>query len=146
MPFALEQLTQGLSVLGVLHSQSLAAGTDNSITNIDFSRFQRILWILDVGVLGASATVDLKLQHSATSGGTYTDITGTAITQITTNNHVVTIELRADQMPSNDRYIRHNLVVGVAASQLAVIVLGGEAEWKPGKSQDIAAVAQRLVL
>ena len=146
MPFALEQLSQGLTVLGVLHSQSLGAGTDNSITNIDFSKVERMMWIIDVGSVGAAGTVDFKLQESKTSGGTYQDIAGTAITQVTASNKVVTVELRADQLDAGYRYVRHNLVIGTNAVQVCVLALGGEAEYKPAKSQDIATVAQRLVL
>jgi hypothetical protein len=146
MPFALEQLSQGLTFVGALHSQSLGAGTDNSITNIDMSKLQRLMFIIDVGSVGAAGTVDFKLQSSATSGGTYADITGTAITQVTASSKIVTVELRADQLPAGQRYVRHNLVIGTNAVQVAVLALGGEAEYKPAKSQDIAAVSQRLVL
>ncbi len=141
-----EQLTQGLTVLGVLHSQNLAAGTDNSITNIDLSKVRRILFVIDVGSLGASGTVDFKLQEAKTSGGAYQDIAGTSITQVvTTGNKVVTVEVRDDQLDAGYQFVRHNLVIGANAVQVCVIALGGEAEQKPAKAQDIAAVAQRVV-
>jgi hypothetical protein len=148
-----EQLTQQLGILGHLPPQSLAVGTDNSITNIDMSKFKRVLWILDVGAFGASGTVDFKIQESKTSGGAYQDISGTAITQLQAgggNNRLVTVEFRQDQLDPGYQFIRHNLVIGTAASQVCVICLAGEAIHKPeGGSvggQDIAAVAQRLVL
>jgi hypothetical protein len=63
MPFAMEQLSQGLTVLGSLPPQSLAAGTDNSITNIDMRNVQRIMWIIDVGSVGGAGTVDFRSQR-----------------------------------------------------------------------------------
>jgi hypothetical protein len=146
MPFALEQLSQGLTVLGYLAPSNHATGADVSITNIDISKIRRLLVVVQTGVLGASATVDCKLQSSATSGGAYSDIAGSPITTITANNKVATIEIRDDEMPSGNRWLQVNLAVGTAASQVGVIVLGAEAEFKPAKSQDIAAVTQRLVV
>jgi hypothetical protein len=147
MPFALEQLSQGLTVLGQLPSQSLGTGTDNSITNIDMSKIQRLLFVLNIGSVGAGpGTVDFKLQQSATSGGTYSDLTGTAITTISANNKVATVEIRADQLAAGNRYVRHNLAIGTNAVIIGVIALGGEAEYKPASKQDSAVVAQRLVL
>src|SRR5947209_7729630 len=103
MPFALETLNQALALLGKLPPQSLAAGTDTSITNIDLSKIRRLLVVLMTGALGTSATVDMKLRASKTSGGTYTDITGAAITQLvkaSNDNNIATIEVRDDQLES----------------------------------------------
>ena len=41
----------------------------------------------------SSYTVDAKVQHCATSGGSYTDVSGAAITQITTDGAQKTIRL-----------------------------------------------------
>ncbi len=145
-----EQLTQALTILGHLPSQNLAAGTDNSITNLDLSKVRRLMFVLSIGSVGASGTVDFKLQASKTSGGTYSDISGSSITQVTAGNKVVTVEVRDDELTAlvgqGYQYVRHNLVIGTNAVQVAVIALGGEAEYKPAKSQDIAAVTQRVVV
>jgi hypothetical protein len=107
---------------------------------------QRIMWIIDVGSVGGAGTVDFKVQESKTSGGTYQDVSNTAITQVTASNKIVTVELRADQLDAGYRYVRHNLVIGTNAVLVAVLALGGEAEYKPAKANDIGAVSQRLVL
>jgi hypothetical protein len=141
-----EQMTQALSVLGKLDPQSLAAGTDTSITNIDMSKFRRLMFIVEVGSVGAAGTVDFKLQESKTSGGTYQDISGTAITQITATGKIATVEIRAEQLDAGYQFVRHSLTIGGNAVLVGVVALGGEAVEKPGKAQDIAAVAQRVVL
>ena len=45
--------------------------------------------------------MDFKLQEAKTSGGTYQDIAGTAITQVTVSNKIVTVEVRSDQLAAS---------------------------------------------
>lgn len=144
-----EQMSQGLSIAGnPIHSQSLAAATPTGTGGIDMSKFRRALFILDVGVFGASATVDMKLQESP-DNSTWTDLAGNgvAITQLTAgggNNRLATLEARAGQLTK--RYLRVLVTVGTAATQVCCIALGGEAISKPGAQNDVAAVAQRSVV
>jgi len=144
-----EQMTQGLAIVGLTPPQSLSPGTDTTITNIDMSKYRRLLVIIEVGAFGASATVDAKLRESKTSGGTYQDISGAAITQLTAaggNNKIATIELRAGQLDPGYQFVQLSLTVGTAATQVAAIALGGEAEHKPGNAGNIAGVKQQVVL
>lgn len=150
MPFALEQLTQGLTVLAKLDPQSMAAGTDISMTNIDMQKVRRLMLLGLVGNIGAAGTVDCKLRASKTSGGAYTDIAGAAITQITVTGKVFSIEVRDDQLESivgaGYRFVQVSLTIGVNAVFVGAVVLAGEAEYKPAKLNDIAAVIQRVVV
>ena len=145
----LEQLTQRLTVLGATPPQSLGIGTDLTTINIDMSKVRRLIVFVMTGVMGTSGTVDAKLRASKTSGGTYADIPGASITQITANNKVASIEVRDDELVSlvgnGYRYVELSLTVGTAASQVAALALGGNAEQDPAKAQDIAAVTQRVV-
>lgn len=145
-----EQLTQGLTVLAKLDPVSQAAGTTTPMTDIDMSLVRRLMIILQIGSVGASGTVDAKLRASKTAGGAYTDITGAAITQVTVSNKVVTIEIRDDELPgivgAGYRYVQLSLTIGANAVLVAGVALGGEAEHKPAKANDIAAVTQRLVV
>ena len=150
MPFALEQLTQGLTVLAKLDPQSMAAGTDTSMTNIDMSKVRRLMLVGLVGSVGAAGTVDCKLRAAKTSGGAYTDIAGGAITQITAGSKVFTIEVRDDELTSivgqGYQFVQVSLTIGVNAVFVSAVVLGGQAAQKPAKASDIAAVIQRLVV
>jgi len=58
---------------------------------------------------GTSPTCDFKLQESDTSGGTYTDISGAAITQITT---VASVQKIAFEVAAAKKFIRGVLDVG----------------------------------
>jgi hypothetical protein len=146
-----EQMSQGLSIAGApIHSVSLAAATPTGTGGIDMQKFRRALFILDVGVFGASATVDMKLQESP-DNSTFTDLAGTntSITQLAVgggNNRLATLEARAGQLSAGKRYLRALVTVGAAATQICCIALGGEAVSKPGAANDVAAVAQRNVV
>ncbi len=144
-----EQLTQALAVVGAIHAVSHATGTDVTITDIDIAKYKRLLFLIDVGAIG-TGTVDAKLRESKTAGGTYQDISGGAITQITASSKITTIEIRADELDAGYEFVQLSLTVGTAAVLLAVLVLGGEGVHKPvGGSvggNDIAAVTQRLVV
>jgi hypothetical protein len=149
MPFALEQLTQALTILGKLDPVSQSAATV-TITDLDIKLVRRLMFLIQVGSVGGAGTVDAKLRASKTSGGTYTDVTSSSITQVTTSNKVVTIEVRDDQLENivgaGYRYVQLSLTVGTNAVLISAIALGAEAEYKPAKANDIAAVAQRLIV
>ena len=143
-----EQLTQALALAGApIHPASVAAGTADT-GGIDMQKFRRATFILDVGAFGASATVDMKLQES-TDNSSFTDLAGTgvSITQLAAaggNNRLATLEVRAGQLTK--RYVRARVTVGTAATTLQCLALGGEAVDKPASANDVAAVAQRLVV
>ncbi len=140
MPFALEQLTQGLAVAGQIKSQTLNNSND-SCTDIDMSKFRRVLVVVNVGANTGSLVV--KLQDATSKGGTYADISGAALTAITAANKVATIEIRDDQTRG---WLKVVATEGNSSNcAVGCLALGGEGDWKPANAQDIAAVTQRLV-
>ena len=141
-----EQLSQALSIAAAELdpvSQGVATVTSGGV---DMSKFERVLFLLMVGSVGAAGTVDAKLQESATSGGTYTDIAGASITQITASNKIATLEIKATQLSSGKTAVRLSLTVAVNAVLIAVLPIAGEAKQKPASAQDVAAVVQRKVV
>ena len=140
-----EQLSQALSIAATeLDPVSQGAATVTS-GGVDMSKFERVMFVVMVGAV-TTGTVDAKLQESATSGGTYTDISGASITQITTSNKIATLEIKATQLSAGKQFVRLSLTVGTAATLIAVLPLAGEARQKPASAQDIAAVTQRKVV
>lgn len=110
-----------------------AVGTITSAW-VDASRFHALLAIVQVGDLGASATVDAKLQQATDSAGAGAkDVPGTAITQITAGDDIALINVdhgRLD-LANNYRYVRLQIVVGTAASEFSGLVLGFGARYGP---------------
>jgi hypothetical protein len=76
------QWTDRCTVNVSLAPVSKSAGTTTG-SAIDLTGYQSGVLIVNAGVIASSGTVDCKVQSSATSGGTYADITGAAITQMT---------------------------------------------------------------
>lgn len=78
--------------------QSLVSATRTSSGNGSAVDMQdcgpEVAAVLDVGtVTGTTPTLDVKLQESDTSGGTYSDISGATFTQVTASNNQQTIQV-----------------------------------------------------
>jgi hypothetical protein len=134
------------AVLGGVHAVSQSVGT--VVTGwLDVSKFDKILAVIDAGVLGASATLDAKIQQATSSGGAGAkDITGKSITQLTKaggdDNKWALINLAAEELDvaGGFKYIQLSLTVGTAASLVSALVLGFDARYAPGSDYDAAAV------
>jgi hypothetical protein len=154
MPFALEQMTQGLSINSVTNYQAVNNTSLNTAV-VDMQKFQRVMFLGAVPSLGAAGTLDGRLQSNAKSdfSGTVNNIASTNLTQITTsttpgNNAVFTLEVRADQLTAGDRYVRLQLTGGGNSINVGPIIgLGGEAEFKPASQNDVSNtyLSQRIV-
>jgi len=118
-----------LAVLGTIDPVSQAAGTV-STGWLDQSQYLAVMAVIQTGVLGASATVDAKLQQATDSSGTGAkDITGKSITQIVKasgDNKQAIINMKEADLDTEGgfRYVRLSITVGTAASLVAATVYG----------------------
>ena len=64
-------------------------------TAIDGRGFQYAVFIVSAGTIAGSGTAVVQIESSATSGGTYTDVTGAVVTA-DTDGEVLTIAVRLD--------------------------------------------------
>jgi hypothetical protein len=154
MPFALERLTEGLSVADVLNQQSVSNASINS-AGIDMTKFRRALYLIQAGSLGAAGTLDGRLQScsAANFASGVHNIANSNLTQILTastpgNNAVATVECRDIDLTAGDRYLRLQLTGGGNALTVGAVGLGGEADEKPGKLADVnnTYLSQRVVV
>lgn len=121
--------SENLAVLATLDPISQAAAT---VTTgwVDASKFAEILAVIQTGVMGASGTLDAKLQQATDGTGTGAkDVTGKAITQIVKasgDNKQAMINLRPEQLDVNGgfRFVRLSITVGTAASLINALLLG----------------------
>ncbi len=92
----------------VLAAASRSASANG--TGIDVSAYEGVGIVIfeAANVSGTSPTCDFKLQESDTSGGTYTDISGAAITQITT---VAGVQKIAFEVAAAKKFIRGALAL-----------------------------------
>lgn len=141
-----QSMSESLSVLATIDPISQGAGTANSGW-VRMATMKRLLALVDVGVFGASATVDAKLQQATSSAGAGAkDITGKAITQLLAaggNNRQAVINLADDELDVANGfvYVQLSITVGTAATLISGLVLGG-ASYQPADGYNQAGVAQ----
>ena len=143
------RLAEVLSVLATIDPVSQGAGT---ITTgwIAAANHERFLATVQTGVMGASGTVDAKLQQATDSSGTgVKDVTGKAIVQILKaagDNKQALINLRGDELDiaNSFNYFRLSVTVGTAASLISAQVQGGVAKNMPASGLNQAGVVQNI--
>jgi hypothetical protein len=133
-----ETLTQGLSVADVVNTQSINNTNLNTI-GVNMAVFKRLMYVVQAGSLGAAGTLDGRLQSCANSNfaSNVHNITSSNFTQITANNALATVEVRADevaQQNAGDQFVRLQLTGGGNAITVGAIGLAGDAVRKPGGS------------
>jgi hypothetical protein len=108
-------------------SQGVATVTTGWVKASDYNQ---LLALLALGVMGASGTVDAKLQQATDSGGSGAkDVTGSNITQMvkaTDDNKFSFINLDPQRLDVNGgfSYVRLSVTVGTAASLIYGALLG----------------------
>ena len=141
------QPSERVTIAGIASPQTIA-NTPVVTSPVDMSRFQEALFVLSMGAM-ASETMDFKLQASATSGGTYADIPGRAITTIaagSTSNKQALINMKAEKMPTGTQFVRGSAVTGGATGGPASITaLGAEPRFGPASDDKLASVVQIII-
>ncbi len=126
-------ITSRVKAVQSLKADNYAVATANGVA-VDTTGFDEAMVILDAGTVGASGTVNAKVQESDTSGGTYTDITGAAFTQITASNDDAIYVGRLKLGPGRKAFIRAVAVVGTAACDLGMSVVLGRSWSQPSQA------------
>jgi len=131
-------------IAGVIDPDAYTAAA-YSTAWISMRDFGSILATVMAGTLGASATLDAKLEQATDSSGTgVKDITGKAITQLTQagtdSDKQAQINCRADELDVDNSfdYARLTVTVAVATSDIGAIVQGFDARYQP--AADLASV------
>lgn len=138
-----------VAILATLDPVSQAAATVQTGW-VSAAAFHNFCAVVQTGVLGASATVDAKIQQATSSGGAGAkDVTGKALVQIVKasgDNKQATIDFRADDLDQLNGYsfVRLQLTVGTAASLIAAQLLGFNPRNAPASVSDQAAVVQHV--
>jgi hypothetical protein len=144
-----QKFNESLAVLATIDPVSQGAGT---VTTgwVDQSVFFALAAVIQTGVLGASATVDAKLQQAVDNSGTSAkDITGKAITQIVKasgDNRQAIIQMKEADLDTEGgfRYVRLSITVGTAASLVSATLYGLIARFQPASAYNQAGVVQAV--
>jgi hypothetical protein len=116
-----------------------ANALNTNLTAIDMSLWSEIAVILQYGVVAASETLALTVQDSATSGGSYVQISGKLWNGINTDDgRIIWINVLAEEMNPGARFIKvfYNFS---AHSALASILVLGRANNPPATDNKLAA-------
>ena len=145
--FPNSKASEMLAVLATIDPASQAAGA-LSTGWVSVANHLGFLAVVQTGVLGASATVDAKLQQALDSSGTGAkDISGKAITQIvkaTGDNKQALINIKPEELDTVNGFgfVRVTVTVGVAASITSAQLLGVNPRFAPADAANQAAVVQ----
>jgi len=134
------------AVLGTIDPDAYAAGATSSDW-CDLTKFEAVMAIVMAGTLGASATLDAKLEQATDSSGTGAkDITGKTITQFTQagtdSDKQAIINVRGEELDvdNNFTHVRLTMTVAVATSDAGGILLGMYPRFGPASGSDLASV------
>ncbi|MCK5564543.1 MAG: hypothetical protein KAJ07_04800 [Planctomycetes bacterium] len=141
-----EKLHELLAVVATIDPDAYATGTFTTDW-VDMKFVQEVLFVVQVGIITASGTVDFKIEQAKTStGGTTINLaTGTlSITQLDTgdNDSQVLVDVEAEDLTQLYRYVRGSLTILVAGADAAVLAIGGLARFNPASDNDLASVAE----
>lgn len=142
--------SENIGVLATLDAASVAAST---VTTgwVNAGVWLHILALIKTGALGASATVDAKLQQATDSVGTGAkDIAGKSITQIVAasgNNKQVFINLKGQELDVTNgfAFVRLSVTVAVAASIVDATLFGMIPRYGSAEALNQAATIQIVV-
>jgi len=137
------------AVVGVIDPDAYAAST---VTTgwVKASDFQQLMAIIQAGTLGASATLDAKIEQASDSGGTGAkDLTGSDITQLTQagtddSDKQAVINFRADDLDIQNgfEYVRVSMTIGIATSDAGAVLFGMNARTGVASDSDASSVAE----
>jgi len=138
--------SQRAAVVGIIDPDAYAAGTYKTVW-VNMEYFETLMFIVQAGDLGSSATLDARVEQATDSSGTSAkNVTGKSITQLTQagtdSNKQAIINLVADEMDVTNSFTHARLymTVGTATSDAGAIVLGLDPHYGPANDNDLSSV------
>jgi hypothetical protein len=147
--FPNSKASEMLAILATIDPASQAAGAV-STGWVPVANYLGFLALVQTGVLGASATVDAKLQQATDASGTGAkDVTDKALAQIvkaTGDNKQALINFKPEDLDTVNGFgfVRLTLTVGAAASITSAQLIGVNPRFAPADAGNQAAVVQIL--
>lgn len=136
-------LSEILAVCATIDPEAQAASAVDTDV-IDMANFDRVLFIVQVGEIGSSGTVDFAVKSDSASGGSYatTQASMTQLTQAGSDaDKTVLVEVRGyDVAADGHRYIKGTLTTATAASDVAVVAIGTLRKYAPASLYDLTSV------
>ena len=135
-----------VAILAAIDPDAASAGTVTTAW-IDVTNWQNLMAIVMAGDLGASATLDAKLQQATTIGGAGAkDVTGKAITQFTQagtdsdKQAIINCSQYDLDFANGFKFVRLSMTVAIAASEIGGLLLGLDPRYNAASDNDAATV------
>ena len=137
--------SESAAVVACIDPDETSASTVNS-DGVDMSLFDNVSFILMAGTLGSSATVDMNItsgSDNSTFGTTVKSIT--QLTQAGSDaDKQVVVNVSAQDLTEGDRYVRADVTVGTAASDIGLVAIGFNPKHAPASDNDLSTVDEIL--
>jgi hypothetical protein len=150
-----ETITQRLGISAPAGPQTLTTTTTLTSGSIDLSWFHKAFFFFNTGVFGGTAptlSAALTVQESADNSTWTTNATVSPAAYAPAGSSAAqnTVEIRADQLGLNKRYVRLQAVCTVGGTSptipVTLIAFGDEADHKPGSAKNDASVLAQTVV
>lgn len=143
------QASEVAAVVGSIDPDAYTAATYTSDW-VDASTFQQFMAIIEAGALGASATLDAKIQQATDSSGTSAkDVTGKSITQLTQaspddSDKQAIINLRPEELDLDNSFTHFavSMTIATATSDASALILGLNPRQGLASDNDLSSVAE----
>lgn len=140
--------TARAALVAAIGPQQAAVGTVTSPW-IDMRDWGSLQALVAVGVFGAGATVDAKIEQATDSNGANAKaVPGLAITQLLAaggNNRQAVINVRGPQLDKTGfRFVRLSVTIGGASTFVAGSVLGFDPRYNRASANQAASVAETI--
>lgn len=137
-----------VAVAAVIDPDAYTAGTVTSGW-VPIASFEKLLAVVMAGTLGASATLDAKLEQAQDGSGTGAkDVTDKAITQMTQaggdSDKQAVINMVGEELDVNNGFthVRLSMTVATATSDAGGTILGLNPRYGKASASDAASVAE----
>jgi hypothetical protein len=110
--------------------------TAYTVGPVDMLKFRRVQAHAIAGVIAATGNAAIYFQACTISNGTFANITGGVTVTLDTSNTEATIEMRSDQLGTNNRFLQLAVLVSGNTGFYSASVYGGEAHYHPASLYD----------
>ena len=138
--------SERVAVVGNIDPDAYAASTITTNEYIPLKNFRRFMAVLQAGDIVSTGTIDAKLiAYTSGAGAGATDITGSAITQLTQagtdSNKQVVINLNTEALAGTAfTHFRLSVTLGTAGADFGAVVLGFDPLYPPATDNDVSTV------
>ncbi len=136
------QPSEQLTLLGVI--QPINGNNATTLSGaVPVQGFHEFFALLQMGVI--DQTVDFKLREASSSGGTYADISGKAVTQFTATDDgkSAIINLKAEELLTTTTHIKASVTISSGTSSLvSVAIFGIRPKYGPANDDKLSTLAQ----